>query len=144
MRRLVLFVLLSALAVGCRQEWPGDFQLDGGFVEPSTDSGLIDAGIEGGPDIGFPYTFNGQVRSILEAKCHRCHGIPTANFAPRELFTYIDLTQIDPDTNQPVHELVAARIVSDVLRMPPPSSGLFLSATEIAIITTWSQTGAPE
>ena len=144
MRVLIPFVLFSALAVvGCRQDWPGDFQLDGGFVEPSTDTGVVDSGLES-VDIGFPYTFESHISSILQAKCHGCHGIPTANLAPRELLTYVDLTETDPATNQPVHELVAARITSSVLPMPPPSSGVILSATEIAIITTWSQTGAPK
>ena len=135
-------VLFALGAPGCREEFPGDFLIDAGFVAPM-DAGEVDAGEAERPDIGFPFEFSRDVLPILQAKCHRCHGIPTANLAPLELFTYTDLTELHPTTNRPVHELVTARINSTVLPMPPPSSGIFLSATEIAIITTWSETGAP-
>ena len=138
-----LLMLATAGSAGCRDGWPGDFVFDAGFVEVG-DAGFVDVGFVERPDIGFPYSFTDDVRPILVAKCHGCHGIPTANLAPRELFTYVDLTEVDPRSNRPVHELVALRINAADLRMPPPSTGIVLSATEIAILTTWSETGAPE
>ena len=127
------------MVVGCQDGFPGDFQFDAGFEGP-IDVGIVDVGT---PDIGFPYSFAADVAPILAAKCSGCHGRPTENLAPRSLVTYEDLTTTSTRTGQPVHELVAARVVSTLLPMPPPSSGLRLSATEIAIITTWSETGAP-
>lgn len=141
MRSLSRLLLWCVLFVGCRDDWPGDFQIDAGFLPPF-DAGIVDTGATA-PDVGFPYSFAADVQPILAAKCWGCHGVTTANLAPRSLVTVQDLTMTDPATGQPVHQLVAARVASNVLPMPPPSSGISLSATEIAIITTWSATGAP-
>jgi hypothetical protein len=106
---------------------------------------------EGGvPDV---VDFNFHVRPILSDRCFKCHG-PDAN--KREADLRLDTEEgayaaLKEDPSQhvivpgdPLNSALYARLISKdtAEQMPPPSSNLALSKTEIEIIKKWIAQGA--
>lgn len=82
-----------------------------------------------------------DVQPIVAEKCQLCHAEPPQFGAPRPFVDY-DHTQV-ASAGTPVHEIMAARINASQQRMPPPSQPQ-LTDEERALITLWSEIGAPE
>jgi hypothetical protein len=94
--------------------------------------------------------FNRQIRPLLSDRCFRCHG-PDASH--READLRLDTSagaQADLGGRQaivagkPEESELYARIASsdDTERMPPPTAGKPLTATEISLIRRWISEGA--
>src|SRR5271166_2250582 len=88
-----------------------------------------------------PVTFNKDVLPILQKNCQACHR--PGEMAPMSLLTYADA--------RPWAKATKAAVVTR--KMPPwfadPTVGHFrnerrLNAKEIAVLSAWADTGAPE
>lgn len=84
-----------------------------------------------------------DVQPIVAAKCQLCHGTPPQSGAPRSFVDYVDTQILHTRQGVPLHEVMAARINAPQQRMPPPSQPQ-LTDEERALITLWSEIGAPE
>src|ERR1700677_2885609 len=90
--------------------------------------------------------FNRDVRPILSDKCYVCHGPDAAaKHVPFRLDSEAAakaghaIVEGNPDASELVKRTGASK---PALRMPPPSSGLTLSDSEIATLREWVAEGA--
>src|SRR5690606_31533561 len=89
--------------------------------------------------------FNRDVRPILSDKCFACHGPDAvAKKIPlrldSEAAAKAAIVPGDPAASAVVKRITAAK---PGMRMPPVSSGLKLTDTEIGVLTAWIKQGAP-
>ena len=97
--------------------------------------------------------FNFQIRPLLSDRCFRCHG-PDAEHREAGLRLDQQEAATGPVSDDPDRRIIAAgnpdqselwaRIISDdaEVRMPPPESGLILSASEKSLVRRWIEQGA--
>ncbi len=86
------------------------------------------------------YSWQTDIRPIVEAKCGVCHGPEPAFGAPRSISTW-EQTQVTTAAGAKVYEVMASRTAA---RTMPPSQQPQLSDGEIAIIQAWAAGGAPD
>jgi uncharacterized membrane protein len=86
------------------------------------------------------YSWQQDVRPIIEERCGSCHGLVPQFGAPRSIATW-EQTQVLTAGGMPVHELMASRTTA---RSMPPTGQPQLTEAEIAIIASWSMGGAPD
>ena len=95
--------------------------------------------------------FARDIRPILSNKCFTCHGpdaatreadlrLDTAEGATAQLSDQPAIQPGDPAASGLMHRITAN---DPDLRMPPPDSGLSLSAAEIELLDGWIRGGAP-
>jgi uncharacterized membrane protein len=86
-----------------------------------------------------------DARSVLEAKCWRCHADPPTHGAPFSLLTYDD-TQVVSAKGTPRFETIADAVSTDLMparfvKVEPPV--LPLSDSEKQTLLDWCKAGAP-
>ncbi len=84
-----------------------------------------------------------DIQPIVAAKCQLCHANPPQFGAPRPFVTYADTQGVHSRLAVPLHEVMSSRVNATQQRMPPPSQPQ-LTDEERALITLWSEIGAPE
>lgn len=104
-----------------------------------------DGGQHGSAAGGSP-TFWSDVQPLLADRCQMCHANPPLYGAPMALVRYEDLqAQAVSNHTLKVHQMVVKRIQPNSGQPPmPPVASNRLNASQIAMITAWSNAGAPE
>jgi hypothetical protein len=95
---------------------------------------------------GDPTPLPDDVDAVLEVRCRRCHGDPTASFTPMPLVTWEDLHAPAPGSpDEAVYQVLARRIVDPMFPMPPiraPEADAF-TEDERQLLLEWVAAGAP-
>lgn len=116
----------------------GEAEIDSG--EPAVDGGIADAA-QTDAHVPGDYTWYRDIQPIIHQRCGLCHTSPPMFGAPRSLMNYRDLMATNA-FGQPVHELVAYRLIAGPGRMPPAGQPE-ATEEEIQKILDWSALGAP-
>ncbi len=83
-----------------------------------------------------------DVLEVLRANCHECHGETPKYGAPMPLVDYDDLqVPAISDPTRKVYELVAERLMDEVVPMPPIDP---MQTVERDLLVEWAHAGAPE
>jgi hypothetical protein len=132
---LLVFVSLCRLA-GCIGQVGGSRTPPGGQAGTGGQAG-IDTGVLAAD--GLPC----NIQALLTSRCASCHGAVRSGGAPMSLVTYADL--MAPARSNPAltnAQVALARMQNTAIPMPPVPAA-HASATEIAAMQSWSDTGFP-
>jgi uncharacterized membrane protein len=84
-----------------------------------------------------------DIQTIFVKYCASCHGAHPTGGAPRSLMTYTDLTRPDMMNSSMTEAQAAMQRIQDKASPMPPSPSSAPSASELATLQTWVDSGYP-